>query len=707
MTRHNVPLCANFSARTKPIMLVTAWFILMTFSVCTYASGSDSSGTLTLRAGGGDKSAMHLATTAEILVKGLQAKVIVTQDFKNDSKDWVDAVYAYPLPDDSAIHDLRMHIGERVIVAEILEKVKAKKIYEKAKAGGIKTALLEQQRPNIFSQKIANIAPGEMIKIKISYIQPVLYESGRFRLRFPMTLTPRYIPGIVKQALAENESYQLDALGWASPTDLVPDAHRITPPWTDDEKIENPISLIVKLEAGIGIERITSATHDILTRKNKRKSTDIYNITLANKTVAMDRDFELVWEPAAQSAPVAAMFNEGWGKNEYIQLLLMPPRELSASAVLSRELLLVIDTSGSMDGPSMRQAKESALIALNTLKTHDRFNLIDFNNEAHALFSKAVEVSQENLTLARDYINNLNAGGGTEMQAALALAFSHEVPNTHLQQIVFVTDGSVGNEVKLLTQIRRGLGKARLFTVAIGSAPNRYFMQEAAKFGRGSLTEISTVNQVQERMTELLHKLQNPVVANLKIQWPQPVEAYPKTIPDLYWGEPLLVVAKLKPWPLEKNAAITITGITAGKPWRREISLANLIQKNKLKGQGQPPMLAKYFGRKKINHLEREFHDRKNSTQAKSSILDVALHYGLMSRFTSLVAVDKKPSRALTVPVKQKLVPNLRVHGSTLKAVAYPQTATNLWGHLLMGLLAFIVFVLMQRGGKHYAQVSA
>lgn len=661
-----------------------------------------SAGQLQLQHESGQITALHVGTHVELSIKGLHATVSVTQEFKNNTDFWVNALYTYPLSDESAVHDLRMHIGDRLIVGEIHEKTKAQKIYQNAKKLGKKAVLLEQQRPNLFSQKIANIAPGETIKITVGYIQPVRYDSGDFSFRLPMTLTPRYIPGVVTAGIDENERFSLQNTGWAKPTNIVSDAHLITPPWASVRhgQLKNPISINVTLDAGISLTNVYSDTHALQTVKNQSGTGEIYRLNFSNGQVSMDRDFELVWSPAPEDAPEAAFFKDKWRGDNYVQLLLMPPRTLIETQVLPRELLLIIDTSGSMGGASMRQAKGSALIALETLKATDRFNLIDFNSDTHSLFAGAVEVSPDNLDRARRYIHSLQANGGTNMEPALALAFAHKAPETHLQQIVFVTDGSVGNEAQLLTQIHRNLDAARLFTVAIGSAPNRYFMREAAKFGRGSFTEISTAGQVRERMGELLHKLQSPIVSNLNIEWPQPVEAYPRTVPDLYWGEPLLVTAKLKPWPLGNNAAVVITGVSAGKAWRREIPIKDLRNDVSENESVKIPMLAKHFGRKKINHLESVHHNARNSSEARNAILTAALDYQLMSRFTSLVAVDKTPSRPLNLPIKDKTIPNAKPHGSTLMAASYPQGATGLWFNFLVGFIALLFLFGLQYKGR-------
>lgn len=334
--------------------------------------------------GEGRQSALHLGTQVSMAIKGLQAQVEVAQRFKNNSSHWVNATYLYPLPDDSAVSHLKMIVGERVIVGEIQEKQQARANFERAKAAGTRTTLMEQQRANLFRQEIANIAPGETIEIQISYSQQVLYEQGEFRLRMPTTLTPRFIPGVSSADLLENAQVNTSVNGWALPTDRVADAHLITPPQrhVPPGTLLNPMEIDIRLEPGMALARVESASHHL---HIDRHNLD-YQIRFAAGQVSMDRDFELTWTPEPEEAPVAALFNDQWRGERYVQLLLMPPRELNQGQVLPRELILIVDTSGSMAGSSIQQARASALMALNQLKLEDRFNLILFDSVTRTLF---------------------------------------------------------------------------------------------------------------------------------------------------------------------------------------------------------------------------------------------------------------------------------------------------------------------------------
>lgn len=644
--------------------------------------------------GGERQSALHLGTQVKMVIKGLQAQVEVAQQFKNHSDNWVNATYLYPLPEDSAVSHLKMIVGERVIVGEIQEKQQARANFERAKAAGTKATLMEQQRANLFRQEIANIAPGETIEIQISYSQQVLYEQGECRLRMPTTLTPRYIPGVSSAELLERAQVKTSASGWALPTDLVADAHLITPPQhhVQPGNVLNPMEIDIRLEPGMALTRVESATHKL---QIDRQHQD-YQIRFATGKVSMDRDFELTWAPEPEEAPVAALFSDQWRGDRYVQLLLMPPRDLSQAQVLPRELILIVDTSGSMAGSSIQQAQASALMALDQLKPEDRFNLIQFDSVTRTLFKQAMPATHFYLEEARRTVNGMRASGGTEMRPALESAFKHPPSESHLQQMVFVTDGSVGNETELLNLIYHQLGEARLFTVAIGSAPNRFFLRRAAEFGRGSFTEIATGNQVTERMKVLLSKLENPLVSDLTIDWPQPVEAFPENIPDLYWGEPLLVTAKLPPWTLGNDLLIRVSGKSAGKSWVRDLALKPASNTHQQEGM---PVLAQRFGREKIAFLEDQLHQSGDTEEARAQILPLALDYQLLSRFTSLVAVDTTPAREPSDIAVERTIANAMPAGSHMRAVGYPQTAAGSYWHWLLGALALVGLMLQRLWG--------
>ncbi len=382
---------------------------------------------------------------------------------------------------------------------------------------------------------MANIAPGETVIVEIEYLEDLRFDDGIFSLRFPMTLTPRYMPG---QALPDRPGS-----GWSPDTTLVEDASLISPPMVPTSNALR-ISLRVTINAGMSLDAITSRYHPVsVVEANGR-----YTVTLDGGTVLMDHDFELLWRPVPASSPRAMAFSETINGEPYYLLMVMPPAlGLTESRIMPREMTFVVDTSGSMQGVSMEQAKQALIRALNGLRPGDKFNIIEFNSITNALFTDSAFSTAANIKKAQRFVQQLQANGGTEMRPALELALSSPPSEVYLRQIVFITDGNVGNEDALFSLIEAQLGASRLFTVGIGSAPNSWFMHKAAEAGRGTFTIISALHEVAEKMDRLFRKLEHPQVTNIDVQWPDGtvIDSYPSIVPDLYLGEPVIVKARV------------------------------------------------------------------------------------------------------------------------------------------------------------------
>ena len=655
--------------------------------------------------------AFHLGSKVHVNVQGLVAEVQIRQEFANTSKDWQEAVYVLPLPENAAINGMEMVVGDRRIVGKVRERAAAQKVYQQAKAAGKRAALLEQQRPNLFTTRVANIAPGEMITVEVRYLQTLQFDNHQFSLRLPSTLTPRYIPG---EPQSEKAEVALNAHGWALPTDQVADADKISPPMMPMAELaqrgSHKMEIAVDLAMGLPLADIHSPYHEV---NFQRQSDNRYRIRLKSGSTAMDRDFALYWRPQTSAMPSAALFaeqgvqnagaSETNGNDQYLQLLLLPPEAAAGARKLPREVVYVVDTSGSMSGTSIRQAKESLLLALSRLHAQDRFNLIEFNSHYRTFLPRPATASAENIQHARDWVESLSATGGTEMAPALKESLSQQMSDEAgelVRQVVFITDGAVGNESALFEIIRQRLGEVRLFTVGIGSAPNSHFMRKAAEFGRGAFVQIGDLNEVQAQMQTLFAKLENPLVTDLAVRWPAgtTVEAYPKRLPDLYRGEPVRLVAKVAAGSLGQvgSGDVIISGRLAGKRFSRSLSLADLSVDTQGKGIGS------LWARAKIDALQdqqRALGGAAASDDAravlKQQILELALAYQLASPYTSFVAVEETPVRPQTADLKSSPVPNAVARGQVLQPQTYPATATGVYGQLalasvLLGLAALL-----------------
>jgi len=524
------------------------------------------------------------------------------------------------------------------------------------------------------------------VVVEIEYQQTLRYDSGRFSLRFPMVVGPRYIPGA---PLAESKGS-----GWSPDTVRVSDASRITPPVIHPSNGRiNPVSIRVELDAGVPIADVDSPYHNVSLRSGDGRREIV---ELESGTMPANRDFELNWTPSAESAPRAAWFTERRGDKTYGLLMILPPN-VRAGKRIPREAIYVIDTSGSMHGTSIKQAREALELAIDGLAPDDRFNIIEFNSYARALFKDARAATRENRAEARGWVRGLRAQGGTEMTLALDLALNGGESGERIRQVVFLTDGQVGNEDELFRLIRAKLGDSRLFTVGIGSAPNSHFMTKAAEIGRGTFTYIGKVEEVREKMGGLFAKLESPVLKGVRIDWPEgaAAEAWPARIPDLYAGEPVMVSAALD----KAAGAARVSGLRGDAPWRQDVALDQPVQ-----GSGMGVLWA----RDKIGALMDAAREGAPAEETRAKVIELALTHHLVTKYTSLIAIDRAPARASDLDLKIAALPTQLPEGQSYEAIfgrdadapqlgTLPQGATDSRFNLLVGALMLLFASLLFR----------
>ena len=621
------------------------------------------------------------ATDVRLSVSGMVVRARVRQRFHNPHRDWVEGVYVFPLPEEAAVDRLRLQVGERMILGEIRERAGARRSYAQARAQGRRAGLVEQERPNVFTSSVANIGPGDTVTVELEYQQHLRFRDGGFQLRFPTVVGPRYLPGNVVPAVADHRTTP-QALGWAAATDRVPDATRISPPvLAPGEPRRNPVSLRVDLDAGFPLAAVASPFHRVHTTF---EAADRATVVLQDGVVA-ERDFTLEWRPAPGAEPRAALFREAHAGHEYVLMMLLPPeQERAMGRVPPREVIFVVDTSGSMAGASMDQARAAVDLALGRLRPEDRFNIIQFNSRTEALFDEPRAAEESNLKRARHYVGRLAAEGGTEMMPALALALDGEAPLGHVRQVVFLTDGAIGNEQETFALVQQRLGDSRLFTVGIGSAPNGHFMARAARFGRGTFTYIGAGDQVGEKMDALLAKLEHPALTDVRVSWPDGVaaEVWPARLPDLYLGEPLVFSARFDRLP----DALTVSGRYDAEPWQLRMPLET-------RAAGTAPGIAALWARNKIAALMDGVVQGDDGDAVRQGVVQVALSHHLVSRYTSLVAVDRTPARPGDGALHSGSVPTNLPSGWEYEKVfgQLPQTATDSLWHMALGLLLLLL----------------
>jgi len=636
-------------------LLLTALFLVRT-GTAEAQSADEGEWGLQFLGGGQQQHSVALDTLIDADINGLVARIEVQQRFRNTGRSWSEAIYRFPLPVGAAVDRLLVRVGDRIIEGEIQQREVAHRLYQQALNTGVLAALVEQQRANQFETRLANIEPDAEISVSISFLQRVDFRQGEFSLQIPLTFTPRWDP-VINHPLAGSTSQHPGDQRFGSHTPL------------DDHKLE----LRLKLRSALELSDISSRFHDM----DIHPGVGGYDLALVNPDTRTDRMFELSWAPYLSNAPQAALSSWDSGDAVYALLMLAPP--LAEAAIpQEREVIFIIDTSGSMQGEAMSQAKAALYKGLASLELEDRFNVVEFNSESYTLFPASVAPDSNYLEEALNFIESLQADGGTNMAPALRDAMMLPTQPSLLRQIVFVTDGSVGNEQELLQQISRELGDSRLFTVSIGSAPNTGFMRKAAELGRGSHTHIGQLADVGLRMNELWHRIQRPALQDIEVDWGMTADYYPEIIPDLYAGEPLWLVARLPSQP--RN--VLLRGNLNGTDWEQETGPHA--------GAGNES-LATLWARGRVEALQdsRLFFNNDAAT-LRQSIVDVALEFGLLTPYTSLVAVDRTPTRPASANLMQDNIGNLLPAGSAMQVQGFSSTATH-WQPQLLGAVLLML----------------
>ena len=621
--------------------------------------------------------ALQTQTDVDYDINGPIARAKVKQRFINSSGLWAEGLFVFPLPEKAAVDHFRMVIGERIIEGQIKERAAAKKTYEAARSAGKKASLIEQQRPNVFTTSLANIAPGEEITIEFEFQQVLDYKDDSYRLRFPMVVGTRYHSG--------HHSIQ-------SLKEQTPEKTSVYTETDQRKSTNNPVRIHVLLDAGVSLYDLNSSYHRInITQTSETR----YSISTIGENITADRDFELVWKPQLNKSPQLSAFNEKFDdeSSSYTMLTLFPP-DLShlQKKVQARDVIFVIDVSGSMAGTSIEQARSSLVTALGGLTSIDRFNIIWFNDETGSLFPETVSASSHYKDYAKRFIENLSAGGGTEMLPAMKLALAKQESFSRFRQVVFITDGNVDNEDELFGVIDEQLGHSRLFTIGIGSAPNAYFMRKAAQKGRGTFTYIGDINEVHKKTIALFKKIETPALINIQLDLENTDDAYqvfPAIIPDLYAGETAMILIKGK----ESPENIAIKGDYGNIEWQSSAQLKPVSQGG----------IKVAWAREKIASLMSKHHESTDESQRESiqqDVTDTALQHHLVSRFTSLVAVDVTPVNADGMLYRERLKNNLP-HGwkssASANGLMLAQASTNSRLNLLLAMITFLAAALIVR----------
>jgi Ca-activated chloride channel homolog len=584
-------------------------------------------------------------TDVNVDIAGFLARVTVRQQFQNPFKDKIEAIYVFPLSQDGAVDRMTMQVGARIIQGEIKERGEARAIFEAAKAAGSIASLLDQERPNIFTQSVANIEPGEQVDITISYSETLQWKDGEYTFSFPMVVGPRYMPGAATGA---------PTTGWAPPTTQVPDADKISPPVTPEgTRAGHDISVTVNLDAGLPIQRIDSKQHDVKIEYANNQRTQA-TIQLKDANTIANKDFVLVYETASDEiADSLLMHTDERGK--FFTLVLQPPRRVRKAQIVPKEMIFAIDKSGSMQGFPIETAKKAMQLCIEGMNENDTFNLICFEGGVGYCFPKPVSNTPENRKKALDYLGSLAGSGGTEMMKAIEACLAGQNDPQRVRIVCFMTDGYVGNDMAITDAVAKNAGTARVFSFGIGTSVNRYLLDNMARAGRGEVQYILNAQQADGAAERFYERVRMPVLTDVSLDFGnlEVAEVYPRSIPDLFSSTPIVVKGQYKKGGL---GTITLKGNSGSGKFERKINV--MLPEQEIDNEVLAPMWARAKVEDLMNQNLTGIQRNQPNPAIKEEILGLGLRFQLLTQFTSFVAVEKVKittggeSRTVAVPVE-------------------------------------------------------
>ncbi|MFZ1828686.1 MAG: VIT domain-containing protein [Candidatus Competibacteraceae bacterium] len=629
-----------------------------------------------------------LKTDIDADVQGDVARVTVTQTFANPLDRAVHATYLFPLSETAAVNAMTMEVGDERVQAKIQRIEEARATFQKAKSEGRSAALLSQHRPNMFTQDIANLMPGLPIKVTLTYAQTVPRVDGAYELVIPLVVGPRYQPqgaGIAPGQPAPKGGVphwngQTGTSGGATAANsqtaygqweieqlpAYPPVFELNvPEQIDPERV----GLTIHLSAGMAIANIASRTHPITTETPEQ---DRAVVRLTHGRTLDNRDFVLHYTLAGTRTQAGLLAYRD-PRGGFFSLLLEPPQVPAAADITPREMVFVLDCSGSMHGLPMDASKAFMRAALRRLRPTDSFRIIRFSDAATEFSAQPLPATPQNIQAGLNYTDTLNGEGGTEMSTGIRQALAPPVPTGALRLVTFLTDGYIGNEAEILRLLKTQLGAARLYAFGVGTGVNRYLMSEMGRVGRGFTRYMDPTEDLEKVAGELADRLQSPVLTDIQIDWGgmEVSEQSPERIPDLFAGQSLRVQGR---YNHPGQHEITVRGLVQGRPATLPLQIE--LPETSTEGEAVPIIWARSL----IGDLHYQLttgahspgHEPVNTDALKQRITELGLNFALVTPWTAFVAVSEKiynpnPESTPTLPV-----PVAQVQGTTDRAYGEP-----------------------------------
>ena len=546
------------------------------------------------------------------------ATAVVTQEYHNPYEEKIEAVYVFPLPQNAAVTDFLMIIGDREIRGMIREREQAERIYEEAKSRGYRAAILTQERPNIFTQKVANIEPGHDINIQTTFFNPLKFEDGEYEFVFPTVVGPRFNPPGFTEGVGavargkEGSSGQETEVSYLKPGEFT----------------NHDISIEVDIDAGVEIEEIYCKTHAISVKKHGRAQA---TVSLSPNDGIPNKDFVLRYRVAGDLTKTA-MLTHRTDDGNYFSLVLQPPIDEKYLPRMPREMVFVLDCSGSMSGEPIAKAKSALRRCLQRLDENDTFQIIRFSDNASSFGPDPVPATPENIKKALLFVYNLRGGGGTMMIEGIKAALNFPHDENRLRIVSFMTDGYIGNEAQILGSVHDHVGASRIFSFGVGTSVNRYLLERMAQLGRGAVAYVNLDDNSDEIVDQFYRRATYPALTDVSIDWGgiEVTDVYPRVLPDLFVGRPIVISGRFQG---RGKTSITIHGRSGSE--RRELSIPVDIDSEIAHHKG----IRSIWARWKLAELSNQ-ETYSPSEETKAEMTEISIDYGLICKYTAFLAVD-------------------------------------------------------------------
>ena len=544
--------------------------------------------------------------------------VTVTQAYHNPYAGKIEAVYVFPLPQDAAVSDFVMVLGERRIRGIVREKEEARRIYETARAQGYNASLLSQERPNVFTQKVANIEPGQRIDVEITYFQTLAWRDGSFEMVVPTVVGPRFNPPGRTDGVGAVPFGQAGSSGQATEVSYLP----------PEKSSDHRIGIKVAIDAKLPLEKVECPSHPVTIEHDDGSRA---RVALRDGEDLPNRDFVLRYAVAREKLDGAvAVYRDPKSGDGWFTMLLQPPVEEVDAKPQPREMVFVVDCSGSMNGEPLSTCKRAIRRCLERLSPADTFQVVRFSDQASAMGAAPLAATPENVRNGLRYVDRLTTDGGTMMIRGVVAALSPRVEAGRRRIVTFMTDGYIGNERDILRAVHEHVGESRIFSFGVGSSTNRYLLERMAVLGRGVAAFIDVDDAGAEQIDALFARLEKPALANLTLDWggADVTCVEPSRLPDLFSGRPLVVHGKVSG---ALPSQVRVRGQVGTVPQEFVLPVSEAREH---------PALRKLWARARIRSLNDALAYVATPQELVDEIRTLALEHGLASDYTSFVAVD-------------------------------------------------------------------